>query len=208
MKNVEKGNDGVYRWVYEMSLWKNPTILLLLWKIFFWICVGLWLFITLISVKDTGFWWSGFLDNTKFFGIFTLGMLLLCLIGYVVYAIVMGGKYCVMFEMDDKGVRHTQMEKQVKKAEVLSLLTVLAGAAAKNPTAVGAGLMSSAKTTMYSEFSKVKNVKVYRRRGVIKVNSTFEKNQVYAEKADFDFVLDFITSHAKKADIILKSKES
>ena len=34
---VTLGNDGKYRWTYEMSLFKNPTIFLLIWKIFFFI---------------------------------------------------------------------------------------------------------------------------------------------------------------------------
>ena len=96
--------------------------------------------------------------------------------------------------MDEKGVRHTQMQKQVKKAEVLSLITVLVGLAAKNPTAVGTGLMSSAKTAMYTEFKKVRKIKPKRGASTIILNAAGGQNQVYADKDDFDFVLDYITS--------------
>jgi hypothetical protein len=97
--------------------------------------------------------------------------------------------------MEEEGVTHTQMMKQVKRSELISTLTVLAGLAAKNPTTVGVGLNSGARTSMRSEFSKVRSVKSYPKRGVIKVNMTFEKNQVYASKADFDFVNGFILDH-------------
>ena len=37
---ISLGQDGKYRWVYEMNLYTNPTILILLVKIFFWIFFG------------------------------------------------------------------------------------------------------------------------------------------------------------------------
>ena len=36
--NITLCNDGKYRWIYEMSLFKNPTIFFLIWKIFFFNC--------------------------------------------------------------------------------------------------------------------------------------------------------------------------
>jgi hypothetical protein len=194
-QHIVQGKDGVYRWTYELSLYKNPTILFLIWKIFGWICFGIWAFTTLISVGDYGFWWEGFWDNTKIFLLVAAGMFVLSTIGYFLYALMMGGKYCAIFEMDENGVCHTQMQKQVKRAEAISLLTILVGIAAKRPATVGAGLMSSAKTSMYSDFAKVKSVKAYPRRQVIKVNAPFNKNQVYAEKENFDFVLRYICAH-------------
>lgn len=68
--------DGVYRWGYELKLLKNPTILFVIFKIFGWIIFGLWLFITLLSINDNNFWWDGFLDGLKGFGIVTAIMFL------------------------------------------------------------------------------------------------------------------------------------
>lgn len=45
---VQLCQDGKYRWVFEMSLYKNPTILFLLLKIFAWIGFGIWLFTILL----------------------------------------------------------------------------------------------------------------------------------------------------------------
>ena len=47
---------------------------------------------------------------------------------------------------------------------------------------------------MYTDFSSVRKVKAYPRRGLIKVNQLLSHNQVYAEREDFDFVLDYIRS--------------
>ena len=198
MNNIKQGDDGVYRWAYEMSLLKNPTVLLLLYKIFGWICLGLWAFTTVISVGDPHFWWDGFLKNLLFFAIFTAGMLVLVTISYLIYAAIMGGKYCVLFEMDENGIRHTQMAKQVKKAEVLSLITVLVGAAAKNPTAIGTGLLSSSKTSMYTSYDKIRKVKEKRRSCTIILTAFGGQNQIYTEREDYDFVLGYINSHRRQ----------
>lgn len=194
-KNIALGEDGVYRWVYELNLYTNPTILFLIWKIFGFLCLGMWILMVLLDIGDSDFWWSGFFDVTRACLLFTLGFLLLCLVGYLVYAMMMGGKYCVLFEMDEKGVNHIQMAPQVKKAEAIGLLTMLIGAAAGKPGVVGTGLLAGARTSLYSSFDTVKSVEPFPRRNLIKVNEFLSKNQVYAEDEDFPFVLDFIRSH-------------
>lgn len=192
MKNIKLCPDGKYRWVYELSLYRNPTILFLIWKIFFWIIVGLWAFLVILELGDTDFWFKGFINLTKIFAVIAAGMFVLCALGYFVYALIMGGKYCVMFEMDDAGVLHQQMERQVKKAQAISAITALLGAVSKNPTTAGIGMTSGAHTSMYSEFKKVRSVKFSPHRHVIKLNEPFNKNQVYAEKEDFEFVKNYI----------------
>ena len=193
-KNIALGEDGVYRWVYEMNLYTNPTILFLTWKIFGFACLGLWLLI-MVFTYDDDFFWDGFLQSVEFFVIFLALFAALSLVGYLVYALIVGGKYCVMFEMDENGVNHIQMPPQVKKAELIGLLTTLVGIAAGKPGVVGTGLLASARTSMYSSFPAVKSVEPFPRRNLIKVNEMLFKNQVYAVDEDFDFVLGFIRSH-------------
>ncbi|MBO4933902.1 MAG: hypothetical protein J5441_01875 [Clostridia bacterium] len=186
--------DGKYRWVYEMSLFKNPTVFLLLIKIFSFIFLGMFVLMTLIGMGDSDFWWSGFLSNLKIFGIIFAGMIVLVGIGYLIYAAIMGGKYVVEFEMDDNGVNHRQTEKQAKKARGIGAAAAVIGAAAGRPGTVGAGLAAT-RTEMYSEFAKVRRVKAYPRRGLLKVNAGLNHNQVYAAPEDFEFVRGFIVSH-------------
>ena len=193
-KNITLGDDGVYRWVYEMNLYRNPTILFLTWKIFAYTCLGFWLLVMFFTYDDD-FWWDGFLRSAELVLIITAVFMVLALVGYLVYALIVGGKYCAMFEMDENGVNHIQMPPQVKKAELIGALTTLVGIAAGRPGVIGTGLLAAARTNMYSSFGAVKSVEAFPGRNLIKVNEMLFKNQVYAEKEDFDFVLGFIRAH-------------
>lgn len=187
--------DGKYRWKYEMSLFKNPTIFIMVWKIFFFIILGIFVLANIADAVEWGdSFWEHFCQNLRFFGVFLIGMTVLSALGYLLYAAIMGGKYIVLFEMDERGVNHKQLPKQAKKARRISELTMLAGAATGNPSVAGIGI-NSARSEMYSEFKKVRSVKPFPRRDLIKVNERFGKNQVYASKQDFDFVLEYILSH-------------
>ena len=168
---ISRGSDGVYRWVYELKLLKNPSILFIVWKILGGVFVGIWLFVMLLSIGDANFWWHGFFSLAKVFALLTLGMLVLCLIGYLFYAAIMGGKYCVLFEMDEHGIRHTQITEQFQKARVLSAVAVLLGARSGNIGAMGAGLLSSSRQSMYSRWSSIKSFAVAPRRNLIKINA-------------------------------------
>jgi hypothetical protein len=204
MNGILKGTGGVYRWYYELNLYKNPVVLFTLWKVFGVITALLWVFITVISLRDYNFIWNGFISNTKFFLLFFIGIELFCLFGYLLYALIMRGKYCVIFEMDKKGIRHIHAPRQFKKAQILSLLAVLAGAASGSPTAAGAGMLSGSKQTQYSDWKQVRSVKSYKRQNLIYVNAPFSKNQVYTEGTDFDFVLEFIKTHTPDAKHICR----
>ncbi len=186
--------DGKYRWVYEMSLFRNPTVFFLLLKIFSCIILGIFAVVTVADSGGGDFLWDGFLSNLRIFGIVFAGMVALVGVSYLVYAAIMGGKYIVEFEMDENGVNHRQVEKQAKKARKIGAAAAIIGAASGRPGAVGAGIAAT-RTEMYSEFAKVRRIKAYPRRGMLKVNAPLNHNQVYALPEDFEFVRGFITSH-------------
>ena len=137
--------DGKYRWVYEVPMLKNPSILVDVYKVL-GISFGLvWLFNVLLIGCEEG------LSLSSLWG-FSSGFLILmavfAVIGYVAYVIVAwtyGWKYVVLFEMDEKEVKHQQMSRQVKKAKVLGALTALAGAAGGRPGVVGSGILASTR---------------------------------------------------------------
>ena len=194
---VKQGDDGKYRWVYEMSLWKNPTVFLLIWKIFFFIILGIFAFTMIMDIVDWGEFSSGrFFESLKFCGYFVVGMTVVVGIGYAVYAAIMGGKYIVEFTMDEKGVNHRQIESQAKKGKTIGKAAIVAGMASGRLSMVGPGVAAQ-RSQMYSEFSKTKKVKAYPRRQLIKVNGLLNHNQVYAQKEDFEFVKDYILSHCE-----------
>ena len=197
-KEVRLCNDGKYRWVYEMNMLKNPTIFLTVLKVMM-ISLGIvWLFGLIVALFQGDLDLQYFLFWLKLMGILFGVLIALTVVGILITAAILG-KYVVLFEMDEKQVTHIQLPRQVKKAEVIGLITVLVGMAAKNPTTMGTGMLAAAKTKSTSEFVNVRRVKGRRRLNLIKVNQLFNKNQVYVADEDFDFVYDYIKSRCINA---------
>ena len=189
--------DGKYRWKYEMNMLTNPMIFLTVLKVFWGVVIGLFLvfgfFLYVIHGDWEGLWGMAkamLIVLAIFFGLTILGVLLV--------AAKYGGKYIVLFEMDEKGIVHMQEPKQFKKAQKLGAVTAMAGAAGGSLSTAGAGMLAASRNSSTSEFSKVRKVKPRRWLHVIKVNQLLNHNQIYVSKEDFDFVYDFIKSHCPK----------
>ena len=61
---MTRNADGIYRWTYELNMYRNPTVLITVLKVL-GLSMGLvWLFVVLISMGDRRFWWDGFLSTT------------------------------------------------------------------------------------------------------------------------------------------------
>ena len=199
-ENIWRCPDGIYRWTYEYNMKRNPTILFTVWKVMGIAIGAVYLFILILnlfagSLKSLNDLWQASKIIVLMIGIFFV----LSIISYLILAALYGWKYQVLFEMTDTSVTHIQMPKQFKKTEAIGWLTMLAGIAAKKPYMVGLGLNVAAKNSSTSEFKNVETVKVRRKRNTIHVNQLLDKNQVYAEDADFDFVEKFITERCTKA---------
>ena len=195
MKSITRGGDGKFRWRYEMSLFKNLSIYFLIWKIFFFIIMGMFLIMMIADINQVyGTLAERWRNDVIMLGYFLIGMTVITALGYIIYAALMGGKYIVDFEMDENGVWHRQAPAQAKKAKKIGAITAVAGALSGRASMVGTGI-NSTQTEKYSDFKKVKNVKAYPNRHIIKVNAPFNKNQVYVCSEDFDFVLDYIKMH-------------
>ena len=195
---VRRCSDGKYRWVYELNMITNPVIFLTVFKIFFWIVFIGWMvfgFFLYIIHGD----WKGFLDMSKAMLIVLAGIAVLTFIGVVIVSALYGGRYVVLFEMDDKQISHIQVSDQYKKAKKLGILTALVGIAAKKPSVAGAGMLASGKNASTSVFKSVRRVKARRRLHLIKVDQLLDKNQVYVPDEDFDFVYEFIKSRCPQA---------
>ena len=104
-------------------------------------------------------------------------MLVLGFLGYFVYAWMSGWKYVVLFILDEKEVVHKQMPRTVKKAQVVSALTALVGAAAGKPGVVGTGILSASNTSMTSTLANVERLIPRRRMNLIKVNQLLNKKE-------------------------------
>lgn len=189
-QNIIKDTNGCLRWMYEFSLWKNPAVLLTTYKILLISSFFPALLMFFLTFED------GIIDAFKvlfsvmFFVAAALTVLLA--VAYVVLGLFYGGKYYVLFKMDEKGVNHIQLNKQYKKAQALGFLTAIASYAAGNVSLAGAGLMGASKQSHYTSFNKVKSIKVYSRRNTIYINESLKHNQIYADKKDFQFVKEYI----------------
>ncbi len=200
-------DDGVYHWVYEFNLFTNPTILLVIIKIFLGIIAALIVFGIVLLVPDLV---QGYASAEDVAGVFVSGgaiallFIVLSIIGYVIYAFMNGGKYCVVFTMDDEGITHKQLPKEFKKAQVIGALNVLAGLASGNLPQTGMGILTATHDATSSNFASVRSVKGSRALRVIKVNEPLAKNQVYVEPGDYDFVFGYIRDHCPNATVTSK----
>ena len=200
--NIVKDEHGTYRWVYEFNLWTNPTILFTVLKVFVIVLAVLVAFMFVLLIPDLI---GGTLYSWQVEGTFRIGGVLLAVIvglvviGYALYAIIMGGKYCAVFEMNETCIVHTQLPKQMEKARAIGVITALAGLAAGKPGQVGTGLLAATRDSSTSTFAAVRSIKGSRALRVIKVNEPLMKNQVYVEPADYDFVFGYIVDHCPNA---------
>ena len=196
-ENIKKNDDGTYRWVYEFNMLKNPVILLTVLKIFLLVLVGMWFIFGIFRIGKDGFV-GAFAAQTKELLIPAVILFGLSIAAYFILACIYGWKYCVLFEMNETGIRHIQMEKQYKKAQAIGWLTAMAGAAAGKPGVTGTGLLAATKNEQFSEFGKVKRLRALRAFHTIKLDSLLNHNQIYAEPEDYEFVLDYISKRIPK----------
>lgn len=197
-KEVRLCSDGKYRWLYEMNMVTNPTIFLTVFKIFFWIILIGWAVFGFFLYAIHGDW-KGLLDMGKAMLLVLAGFAVLTLLGVLLLAAYYGGKYKVLFEMDEKGIKHIQLPAQAAQAKKMGLLTFFFGMATKKPTTAGAGMLSASKQASISQFDKVRRVSARRFLHLIKVNELLERNQVYVTDEDFDFVYEYIKTRCVNA---------
>ena len=205
MKKEEIGNrvtlcqDGKYRWVYEVNMLTNYSILFDVWKVFGITIVILVILFSIIFLFTGELTIDTIIGMSKGTVCAAGGLSVLSVIGYLFYAAISGWKYVVLFIMDEKEVTHQQMPRSVKKGQIIGALTVLAGLASGRPGVVGAGILSQSRSSMTSTLANVQRLIPSRRMNLIKVNQTLSKNRVYVCDEDFDFVYDFLCEHCVKA---------
>ena len=173
MNRVTLYPDGKYRWVYEVSMMRNPSILIDVFKVL-GISLGIvWLFTVLLDIFDDDLSLEKLWNLTLVFLGLMLVFVVIGLIAYTILAWSHGWKYVVIFTMDKKELVHQQMPHQVKKAQV--------------------------RTTSRSTLVNVKKLVPVRWMNLIKVSQLLQKNRVYVPDEDFDFVYDFLCQNCPNA---------
>jgi hypothetical protein len=191
--------DGKYRWVFDVPMLKNPSILFDV----YWVLVisfGIvWLFVLLLGSCE------GHLKLSDVWGItypFLILIGVFLVLGYIAYFFVAwhyGWKYSVLFIMDEKEVVHKQLPGTEDKARAIGKLTALGGAATGKLSMVGMGILVANRTSMTTRFDSVRRLVPRRWMHLIKVNGLLSRNRVYVADEDFDFVYDFLCQYCPNA---------
>lgn len=194
-----KHQDGIYRWTYELNMYRNPTLLITTLKLLSLLFGIVWLFVVLVSMGDPGFWWKGFLTLTMVFSLLILAFLVIGTMAYYLNAFIQGGRYSVVFEMDEKGVKHKIRARQLKRAKVIAVLASLMGLLARKPAIISAGILAGSRASLYSTFASVKKITAVKARHVIYLDARLNHNQIYVDDEDFDEVYAFIAARCVNA---------
>ena len=191
--------DGAYRWTYAFPLFTNPSILLWGWKIVFTIIgltlAGIWIVFAAITLVQSGLDAEAQLFNLRLWlGAFAL-FLALWPLGYLLLALLCGGKYWMDFRMDAAGIAHAQTPRQFRKSRGLGAAAGLLGALSGSIGAVQAGRLLGARGRMSMNFADVRSARASRRWSIIFLNEeSVYRHLVYVEPQDFDFMLGVIRS--------------
>ncbi len=188
-----QGPDGSYRWIHEVRLLTDTLLPATLIKICLLASLAPPLLLAFLSLIEGTF----LRDYPAFIKVFaiTAGILMgLCLIAYyLVFVPVMGGRYTVVFEMDEDGISHIEMPKKTDKMFVLNTLGVMAGIASGNLSVAGANLMAASRKRMYTGFKNVRKIILYRKKGAMKlVANDMTRNLIYAPSQDLERVYQMI----------------
>jgi len=200
-ENIYLCPDGKYRWTYEFNMLKNPVILFTVFRVMGMAAAIVALFVLAVDFFDDFRLEPMSPGDTKIMILVILFMAFVVVISYLILAKSYGWKYLVLFEMDDKEVRHIQMPSQFEKARALGWLSVMAGIATGNPGIAGRGLLTATKNSSTSVLANVRQLIGQRRMQVIKVNMLLDHNQIYADGPDYDFVWEFLKAHCPQAKV-------
>lgn len=184
--------DGVYRWTYEYNLFRHPDLFLLIWRIFFFVALGIFGFMVILTLIEGDMDGERLLDSLMYFGIALLGMTALVGLSYLIYAAIMGGKYIVVFELDENGVNHLQIDRQAKKANAIGAAAILAGYLSRSLSMMATGI--NVRSEMRTSFRSTGKVRAYPKKNTIKLRETLSQNQIFVYPEDFDFVWNYILS--------------
>ena len=191
--------DGKYRWVYDVPMLKNPSILMEVYWVL-GVSFGIvWLFVLLLGGCENHFRPSDLWDITRGFLILMAVFFVLGWIAYFFVSWYYGWKYGILFIMDEQEVVHKQLPGTEGKARAIGKLTALAGAGSGKIGLAGMGMLVANRTSMSTSYSSVRRIIACRRRHLIKVRERFSRNMVFVADEDFDFVYQYLCDHCPNA---------
>ena len=189
---IELVEDGTLFWTYSQSLWSNPTILYTVLKVMMISVVIVMMIIGGIALMDDSF---EVLEILIIGGGLAVGISILSLLGYAVFAAISGGKYNMLFIMNEECVIHAVMPKEAAQGNRINDAATIVGVLTGSLTLAGMGMANYGRNSMTSNFADVKSIVQDRSHDLIKIRSGLDHNQIYASPAQYDFVLSYIATH-------------
>lgn len=188
--------DGVYRWSYDMDMWRNRYLLTFLVKVLAAICAPLCALIL---------YWLG----PKYMNLRTYLIMALCVAGlyammlgiYAVCALAMRGVYHLCYEMDAETVVLVQSPATRERNDTLSAIASLARVApggGRLARRVG-GTLAMAEVVGTTYFANITRVRPHPEWDVINLREWFGMNQIYIGAEDYAFVRDYILDHVRES---------
>ena len=199
MEREKLCEDGKYRWIYNMSTLKNPTMMTRMGKI-----LGLTLLVVYIVAQLaslTGEGENSFRYTVEMLTPAILIILAVYVVSYLLWVLLCGGTYVCAFEMDDGGILHAQGQNKTEKQKLIEQMTVLMGLVSPVAGILGSGMMAAVNSSWKSSFFAVTSLKAKRRYNAIYLNEPGCKNIIYVDDRDFDFVWSYIMARCDKAKI-------
>ena len=195
MPGVEKTDTGTLTWVYELDLYRNPTMLFTVLKAMLASCIVIGV---ILGVLLSG---GSLLDRVgvpAFIGyvlLATLGFLALTVAIYYLVAFMKHGKHRIAYEMDDSGITYRPVRPTASEMGTRGVLADLAEIALSNSTTNA--INANAPTRI--RFDKAKKITAKPQRDEIYVRTRIVGHKVFVPRGDFDSVLEHIRRYAPQA---------
>ena len=210
--------DGMYRWVYEVDMSQNRDLMFSFWKVLAKVgCLpAAW-----VALRE----WPNSCFTALWTGAMTLGLAwsiawILARLAYGIMTALYKGKYVILFEMNEKGLTHTRLPRNVTKAQAMSWVAAAAtgtdvatagidvaaagidaaaGATAAGATATGTNPLAALRRGLRSDFAKVRFMTANRRRQTIWLREPGRRNRVYVgDSDDSEFVWFYVELHTPR----------
>lgn len=192
-RGIFLGRDGKYRWTYAVNSWTNGAMLATILKFTLGVFVFLILLMFFINLGNGAE--ESIRSLLSFLPIGLACTVGLMLVGYVLMALINGGRYQVIFTMDNEQIVHAQAKKQAETwRKIAAADFFLTGD-------ITTELAACASEKFVSCYKDVKTVCIQRKNDLIRLNEVLVKNQIYAAPEQYDFVLNYIVPRCANAKI-------
>ena len=189
-------DDGVYRWSYDMDMWRNRFMLRHVLKI---VC-AMSVLVSLTMLAAFGLnRVSPRLAALLF--IIPMGALsALTLLIYLICALAMRGNYHLRFEMDENKIVLVQTAETENRNRVLTTVSTVAGIAAgqRNKAYRVNATLRAADSVGTTAFADVTRVRLFPDDDVIDLWEWFGMNQIYVPREDYALVRDFMLARVSE----------